>query len=116
MTIDRGLREWTDHALKLDDGRKLIADLVIDTSRGASERVARMDSPLIQDLLSSGIAISDPFGGVRVERGSWRLLSRSGDRHNIYAVGSLAQGARYYVNALDSIVRSVGDVMEAIAP
>jgi hypothetical protein len=58
--------------------------------------------------------VPDAFGGVQVKYGTWEVLSATGRSQRLYAVGSLTQGARYYVSALDSIVRAVREVAHAI--
>ena len=116
LNVNAALAGWTDHRLQFRSGDYVTVDHVINTARRASDSVSKMDSSLMRSMVMTGLAAPDPFGGVKVENGTWRIRSRVGEPQNIYAIGGLAQGARYYVNALDSIVRSVEDVIEQVSP
>lgn len=111
LMVKEGLRRFDHQTLVYSGGRTQEVDLVIAAQRNATEGIADIQSPLIKSLIGAGLAIRDDFGGLSVANGSWRLLGRTDADCPIYAIGSLAQGSRYYVNALDSILRTIPEAI-----
>lgn len=105
-------RRVDDGALVFDNAEREEVDFLISARLGADESVADMNSPLMRSLIEGGLAMCDDFGGLRVNYGSWQVVGASGARVSLYAIGSLAQGARYYVNALDSILRTIPEAVD----
>lgn len=93
------------------DGATVDVDLLISAQRSGTDSVSDAHSSLVQNLVNSGLAEKDSFGGLRVNYGTWQLLGPGDVPVPIYAIGSLAQGARYYVNALDSIMRTIPEAV-----
>lgn len=114
LEVRSGLMRVDARDFVFEDGTRAPMQVVVDASRSATSPIASTETPLLLSLLSNGRAMRDAFGGVRVTYGTWEVLSESGLGQNVYAVGSLTQGARYYVSALDSIVRAVSEVAETI--
>ncbi|MBT2484003.1 MULTISPECIES: FAD/NAD(P)-binding protein [unclassified Microbacterium] len=111
LSVKAGLRRVESKALSCRSGDVQAADLVISAHRNAARGFADTRSPLIQSLIDAGLARRDTFGGLRVRYGTWQLIGEGGAWSPIYAVGSLAQSARYYVNALDGILRTVPEAV-----
>lgn len=116
LIVGRGLRIASSQRMMFMNGEVRDVDVVVSARRSSSESVANMDDAVVQSLLNGGLAMRDVFGGLRVNYGTWRIIAPGGAHLPIYAIGSLAQGARYYVNALDSIVRTIPEaVNDALA-
>jgi len=111
VSVRAGLLGFDTSALRFSDGTIIRADTIIDATRDARLSLASLGSPLVRSLVDRGYTGAHEFGGVRVRFGSWGLTRSDGEVvPGLYAVGSLTQGERYYVNALDSIVETVGEV------
>lgn len=111
LVVRGGLRRADQSTLIFADDERVGVDFLVSARRTASDPVADPNAPLVQSLIDGELAARDEFGGLRVEYGRWRLLGAEGTHAPVYAVGSLAQGARYYVNALDSILRTVPEAI-----
>ncbi|MFT4157117.1 MAG: FAD/NAD(P)-binding protein [Microbacterium sp.] len=115
LEVRSGLAAVQGRGFAFNDGVRTQTQVVIDASRQASASIASVDTELLTGMRRSGLVVPDAFGGVQVKYGTWEVLSESGNAQNVYAVGSLTQGPRYYVSALDSIVRAVSEVAGAIS-
>ncbi|MGW9159440.1 FAD/NAD(P)-binding protein [Microbacterium sp. NPDC055665] len=107
-----GLRRAEDHRLVFGNGEYQDVDLTVSARLSSADSIADMKSLLVQSLIDGELAVRHDFGGLRVQYGTWRIMTPDGAHVPIYAIGSLAQGARYYVSALDSIVRTVPEAVE----
>ena len=115
LEVRAGLVKVDNRELRYASGETTRPQVVVDASRRGSDAIASTGTALLSSMLSNGNVVLDAFGGVQVNYGTWEILSAGGRRQGLYAVGSLTQGARYYVSALDSIVRAVREVASAIA-
>jgi uncharacterized NAD(P)/FAD-binding protein YdhS len=115
LVVRNGLAGFDARTLHFVDGAEERFGMVIDATRNASEPLASQDSKLVRSLLARREAVEDAFGGLTVRFGSWSLVNpKESTIENVYAIGSLTQGTRYYVNALDSILRTVDEAVEHI--
>lgn len=115
LVVRNGLAGFDARTLHFVDGAEERFGMVIDAARNASEPLASQDSKLVRSLLARREAVADAFGGLTVRFGSWSLVNpKESTIENVYAIGSLTQGTRYYVNALDSILRTVDEAVEHI--
>ncbi len=114
LEVRAGLEGFNEREMRFSDGDIRRPQLIVNASRGGSDSIGSTRTPLLSSMLNDGYAVPDAFGGVQVEYGTWEVLSATGRSQRLYAVGSLTQGARYYVSALDSIVRAVREVAHAI--
>jgi uncharacterized NAD(P)/FAD-binding protein YdhS len=112
LTVRSGLKSVSDNTMTLSSAERIDVDMVVAAHRSGTDPVAGMEDRLVASLIADGLAERDVFGGVRVEYGSWRLRTpNQNPGPAIYAIGSLAQGSRYYVNALDSIMRTIPEAI-----
>lgn len=79
-----------------DGGREHHADIVVNTIRPGSAAIPRRAVELVGSLVRRGLAVPHPFGGLRVDFATNRLVS-SGGRPvpHLYALGQLAVGELY---------------------
>jgi uncharacterized NAD(P)/FAD-binding protein YdhS len=82
---------------------------------GPEGAIARVEDPLVRQLLASGRARPDPLGaGLDVDEGS-RLIGTDGaPSPRLLAVGPLTRGAFWEIVAVPDIRRQVRDVARAI--
>ena len=109
-------------AQAMDDGRLSVeragrrgrrrargAATTVDCRRDGHRDLADVDAPIVRSLVHQGLAVRDPFGGVTVSPRTNRLVA-AGPPRQLFAVGALAQGSCYVVNAVDAIVRQASVV------
>lgn len=112
LTVRSGLKSVSENTMIFSGAERIDVDLVVSAHRSGTDPVASMDDPLVKSSIADGLAEREGFGGVRVEYGSWRLRTAAQNPGPaIYAIGSLAQGSRYYVSALDSILRTIPEAI-----
>lgn len=60
-------------------------------------------SPLLKNLMSSGLIRANSFGGIQVDYET-SMVKRGGDKvENFYAIGHLTSGTYYFVSSLDMV-------------
>ena len=90
-------------------------DYVINATSFSSD-ASRAEIPLVEDLLRSGIAISDPFGGFALETKTGRLVDKKSVAHReIYILGTLAAGTYFWTNSMDVNARLAANQAAHIA-
>lgn len=123
LSIERFL---TDKSLKLTSGIEGIephpqggfniltalgtthVDWVINASRPERLSVSRLGLPLIQSLVGAGDAQLNPYGGIKIDPSTLKVLKRNNSSHeNLYAIGQLTSGDYYYTGSLSVIKRQV---------
>ena len=79
----------------------LQVDALVDAT-GFSTDVTKSDSLLVKGMLASGLAVADPFGGIRVDFDSGAVLGASDNvEPTITVLGSLAAGTYFWTNAME---------------
>ena len=69
-------------------------DVVVSASTRATRQPAPVARPLVASLVAQGLAVPHPFGGVRVERTTSRLIMWRGvPDARLHALGDLTHGA-----------------------
>lgn len=106
LRISAGAGKWDGVSLRLNTGEMIRADVTLQAHRSGSDHFAQMSTGLFANLIGDGYARADPFGGLELDYATSRVVSGPGTLQAMYAVGAPAQGARYYVSALDGIVRA----------
>ncbi|MEA3037132.1 MAG: hypothetical protein QOH04_2909 [Sphingomonadales bacterium] len=83
---------------------------------GPEGAIARVEDPLIRQLLASGLARPDPLGaGLDVDEDSLLVGADGNPSPRLFAVGPLTRGAFWEIVAVPDIRRQVRDVVRAIA-
>lgn len=78
-------------------------DWVINATGPARSVDANTGSPLLNNLMQSGLIRANPFGGIQVDFET-SMVKRGGDKvKNFYAIGHLTSGTYYFVSSLDMV-------------
>ncbi|WP_346137278.1 FAD/NAD(P)-binding protein [Lentzea roselyniae] len=78
----------------IDAERPAVVDVVISASTPAKHEIPPAARPLVASMESQGLVAAHPFGGVRVDRITSRLVSRRGVADSkLHALGDLTNGA-----------------------
>jgi uncharacterized NAD(P)/FAD-binding protein YdhS len=98
------------------NGKSTVENFDCVVAAFGSPRDARLlDSPLVQNLISSGMARCHPHGGFDVEYGTGRLLSAShSSSHNVWVLGELTCGVNFFTSALEINARHAANVARDI--
>lgn len=103
LTIHRGYKSTriaADGQIVVDLGsHTLTPDYAIDAT-GFSGNLARLDSPLVEQLLDAGLISQHRHGGIAVAVDSHEVVGQEG----LYAIGPLTQGCLFYVSAIERLV------------
>lgn len=78
-------------------------DWVINATGPARSVDGNTGSPLLNNLMQSGLISANPFGGIQVDFET-SMVKREGDKvKNFYAIGHLTSGTYYFVSSLDMV-------------
>lgn len=78
-------------------------DWVINATGPARSVDGNTGSPLLKNLMKSGLIRINPFGGIQLDYAT-SMIKRGGDKvENFYAVGHLTSGTYYFVSSLDMV-------------
>lgn len=82
---------------------KIECDWVINATGPARSIDENAGSPLLNNLMKSGLIRANPFGGIQVDYET-SMVKRGGDKvENFYAIGHLTSGTYYFVSSLDMV-------------
>jgi uncharacterized NAD(P)/FAD-binding protein YdhS len=82
---------------------------------GPEGLIARVEDPLVRQLLASGLARPDPLGaGLDVDEGSHLVGADGSPSPRLFAVGPVTRGAFWEIVAVPDIRNQVRDVARAI--
>lgn len=79
-------------------GQTLSVDYAIDAT-GFAGNLARLDSPLIENLLDRGLIRQNSHGGIAINPATHLIDGQRG----VYAIGPLTQGSLFYVSAIERL-------------
>jgi pyruvate/2-oxoglutarate dehydrogenase complex dihydrolipoamide dehydrogenase (E3) component len=92
---------------KDDKGRSVEGHTLIE-SLGQEFNTSKLNSPLLQTLLRSGLLESHPVSGIDVDFNTFKTAS------GIYAIGSLTKGVRFYVVAADRVTVHASRIADSL--
>lgn len=100
--------------------RDIDVDVVVAASTPADREPAPEARPLLESLVSRGSAVPHPFGGVRVERTTSRLITWRGvPSDRLYGLGEITHGAYLFTFGMPVLAaraeRIVGDIKKGLA-
>ena len=75
---------------------------------GSASRIEDADSPLMRDLLASGLVVPHRFGGVDCVFETGQVVSRPGianGESRMFALGPITSGAYFFTTALEIVER-----------
>jgi len=79
-------------------GGTLELDGILDAT-GVAGNLARIDSPLLENLIDRGLIRQHEFGGIAVDAQNLQVAGQPG----LFAIGALTQGALFYVSAIERL-------------
>lgn len=72
-------------------------------------------SPLVRQMLDSGLATAHPFGGVDVDFDTNELRTRTGTLlSGVFALGALTSGTHFWTNAMNVNARLARNIVQII--
>ncbi|MDH1630844.1 FAD/NAD(P)-binding protein [Pseudomonas mosselii] len=90
-------------------------DWVINATRSETGGIGKVGEALVGAMVGNGVAQLHPFGGIKVEFGSHRVIDRFGQPSNqVFALGQLASGNHYYTSSLPMISRQIERLLPAL--
>jgi uncharacterized NAD(P)/FAD-binding protein YdhS/folate-dependent phosphoribosylglycinamide formyltransferase PurN len=92
---------------KDDEGRSVEGHILIE-SLGQEFDISKINSPLLQTLLTSGLLESHPVSGIDVDFNTFKTAS------GIYAIGSLTKGVHFYVIAADRVTVHASRIADSL--
>ncbi|GAA3685207.1 FAD/NAD(P)-binding domain-containing protein [Lentzea roselyniae] len=97
----QSIKPISGRGFHIQAARDVIVDVVIAASTPAKRQLAPAAAPQVTALVSQGLAVPHPFGGVRVDRTTSRLISRRGVAHKrLHALGDITHGAYLFTFGL----------------
>ena len=86
-----------------DKSIQIECDWVINATGPARSIDDNTGSPLLNNLMKSGLIRANPFGGIEVDYET-SMVKRGVDKvENFYAIGHLTSGTYYFVSSLDMV-------------
>jgi uncharacterized NAD(P)/FAD-binding protein YdhS len=109
VTFDEAAKQFS---IVLRSGLTMKADWIINAT-GSSRNLTLSTSPLIKNMLHSGMIAINGYGGIRLDLNDMTILSSQNMRHeNFYCIGQMSFGMLFYTNALDRNVLQAKQVVE----
>lgn len=82
---------------------------------GQGLAVEKYDDTLLQNLLSAGIIVPHPSGGIQVDFETCRVFHRGGIQSNrVFAVGEITRGVHFFTNAIRQNARCADRITDFI--
>jgi uncharacterized NAD(P)/FAD-binding protein YdhS len=99
--------------------RDIDVDIVVAASTPAHHLPAPQAAPLVTSLVSQGLAVPHPYGGLRVDRTSSRLITWRGvPSERLHALGDITHGAYLFTFGMPGLAtraeRIVNDIKKGI--
>ena len=89
---------------------------VVINATGQCMDAWKIDSGLLRQMLSDGIAASHPSGGINVDFDTGRVIDRSGlVSDSLFALGELTRGVHFFTNGVVPCALHARDIVEFIA-
>lgn len=85
------------------DQIQIECDWVINATGPARLVDEDSESPLISNLIKSGLIIANSFGGIHIDYETSMVKSKGETVENFYAIGHLTAGTYYFVSSLDMV-------------
>ncbi|BFU45572.1 FAD/NAD(P)-binding protein [Krasilnikovia sp. MM14-A1004] len=96
--------------------RDCTVDVLVSAATPATHRPAPMARQLVASLVAQGLAVPHPFGGLRVERTTSRLItSRGGPDPGLHALGDLTHGAYLFTFGMPVLAARADGIATDIA-
>lgn len=96
--------------------RNISADIVIEAAAFDTHEPSPLARPIIDALIAQGLASPHPFGGLRVERKTARLLNANGTPDSrLHALGDLTSGDYLFTFGIISLVAHADSLVRDIA-
>jgi uncharacterized NAD(P)/FAD-binding protein YdhS len=110
------IRPGEDGGFEVCAERNVVVDLVIGACTPATHQQAPIARPLLASLVSQGLAVPHPFGGVRVDRTTSRLISwRGGPDPRLHALGDITHGAYLFTFGMPVLAARADRIVHDIA-
>ena len=104
--IDIQTRFGVEYGLK-------VSYLINSTGQGLD--VTKYDARLIQNLLSHGVIVPHPSGGIQADFDTSAVIRKDGTpSSNLFAVGEITRGVHFFTNAISENTRNAGTIADCI--
>lgn len=96
-------------------GQRYTFDAVVGAARQSVGLPGPEARPLVSDLVDQGAATPHPFGGIRVDAATHRVLTADGAAQaRLHALGDLTAGTFYHTGPLEVISRHADRITDAL--
>ncbi|MFG3285587.1 FAD/NAD(P)-binding protein [Streptomyces sp. NPDC048111] len=96
-------------------GERHTFDTVVNTVRGTTSAVSATAGPLISGLIAQGTATPHPYGGIRVDPDTHRVVAQDSTAHpRLHALGDITAGEFYYTSSLEVVTRHADRITDAL--
>ncbi|GAA0881153.1 FAD/NAD(P)-binding protein [Algoriphagus jejuensis] len=99
--------------LNYGDGKQHEGKYLINAT-GPAKKIEKMTSPLLQNLLKSGVIEPYPVGGIKMDPDQMQVISAKAPHTNLYAAGHICNGMLLDVNAVWFNVKSIATLCKHI--
>jgi uncharacterized NAD(P)/FAD-binding protein YdhS len=91
------------NAGNIENSTQIECDWVINATGPARSIDAETGSPLLKNLMKSGLIEINPFGGIQLDYETSMVQCGEDRVENLYAIGHLTSGTYYFVSSLDMV-------------
>ncbi|MFF0204642.1 FAD/NAD(P)-binding protein [Streptomyces sp. NPDC005017] len=96
------------------DTRRLYVDHVVNAVNAPVDRLPPAARPLIDELVTAGVAARNPFGGLSVERESSRLVVKGEPNPHFHVLGDLAFGTFFFTFGIPAMVNRAQEIAASL--
>ncbi|MER5889149.1 FAD/NAD(P)-binding protein [Streptomyces sp. NPDC001941] len=119
LRLHRGLAGVTPgtrggHALDTADGTRVTVDHLVNACGRAPDCVPRAAHPLVNSLISGGLAVPHPHGGLRADPRTDQLLTPHGPDPRLYALGDITLGTFLFTFGIPALVARAHELAAAL--
>lgn len=116
----RSIQPLPDRGFRISARREVDVDVVVGASTPAHHLPAPEAAPLVTSLISQGLAVPHPFGGIRVDQTRNRLITGRGvPDGRLHALGDITHGAYLFTFGMPGLAtgaeRIVRDIRKGIS-
>ena len=109
-------RRGQQRGFQIRAARDLVADVVVAATTPATHLPSPGIRTLLTSLVSQGMAAPHPYGGLRVERQTSRVLNEGGvPDERLHALGDITQGAYLFTFGMPVLARRAFCIADDIA-
>ncbi|WP_100617843.1 FAD/NAD(P)-binding protein [Bacillus cereus] len=121
LSIKKGItnvnyQEERTFCVQFNNGEYVLYDWIINATGPTKNLNKLCGSKLVDSLIRNGSAVTDTYGGLKIEFGSGTLIRENGELNKgLRALGHITCGTYYYTSSMEMIAKHAKTIAEDIS-